>query len=65
MPSIARRRAACAALVTLGPRAAGALPAVLRLLTELDAAPQAVVGELRDQALAAAVAISTPPAWDR
>ncbi|WP_327003884.1 hypothetical protein OHA72_54005 [Dactylosporangium sp. NBC_01737] len=65
VPSIARRRAACAALVTLGPRAAGALPAVLRLLTELDAAPQAVVGELRDQALAAAVAISTPPAWDR
>lgn len=58
VPSIARRRSACTALAALGPRAAAALPAVLQLLAELDAAPERVVGELRNQALAAAVALS-------
>jgi hypothetical protein len=58
VPSMARRQAACAALATLGPPAAAALPALLRLLAELDPAPDAVAGELRNQALAAAVALS-------
>lgn len=60
VPSMARRRAACAALATLGPQAAEALPALLRLLAELDQAPDAVVGDLRNQALDAAVALSSP-----
>ena len=65
VPSIIRRRAACAALATLGPQAVAALPAVLRLLAELDAAPDAVVGELRAQALAAAMAMSAADPWNR
>lgn len=63
------------ALATLGPRAVAAPPAVLRLLTGLDAAPEAVVRERalasavamsapRERALAAAVAMSAPPVWD-
>ncbi|HEY3003995.1 MAG TPA: hypothetical protein VGJ44_16740 [Kribbellaceae bacterium] len=64
-PSMARRRAACDALATLGPQAATALPALLRLLAELDPEPDAVVGELRNQALAAAVAVSSSVPWEQ
>jgi hypothetical protein len=64
-PSMARRQAACAALATLGPQAAPALPALLRLLAELDRAPDAVVAELCNQALAAAVAVSSPEPWEQ
>jgi len=62
-PSVSRRRAACRALQRLGGQARAAGPALLALLAELDSAPAAVVAELREEALAAMLAIVPPPGY--
>jgi len=60
---VSRRRAACRALQRLGGQARAAGPALLALLAELDNAPAAVVAELREEALAAMLAIVPPPGY--
>jgi hypothetical protein len=62
VPSIARRRAACRVLRQLGVQAQVAEPTLLATLTQLGDTSSQVVAELREEALAALLAIrSSPP----
>lgn len=58
-PSVERRIEACRAVRRLG--AADAMPALLALAKELESAPEAVVGQLREETMAAVLTLSPEP----